>query len=76
MRRFGSGVAQPSRSRVFEIPGHELLVSGHEGAWRVTVDGVAESSLSFATMADAWAAGVREAERLDRGLQAGAFPGA
>ncbi|HSB20893.1 MAG TPA: hypothetical protein VLD85_12850 [Anaeromyxobacteraceae bacterium] len=75
MRRFGNGEAQPSRSKVFEIPGHELLVSGHEGAWRVTVDGVAESPLVFATEAEAWAAGVREAERLDRGLEAGAFPG-
>lgn len=74
MRRFGR-VEQPSSSQVFEIPGHQLTVSGHEGVWRVTIDGVAGSPLSFTTVAEAWAAGVREAERLDGGLHADAFPG-
>jgi hypothetical protein len=66
MGRQGNTRGQAVRSKVFGIPGHELVVSGHEGAWVVTVDGAPRSPSGFATLAEAWAAGVREAERLDR----------
>lgn len=77
MGRQGNTLGQLFRSKVFRIPGHELLVSGHEGAWVVTVDGAPRSPPGFATLAEAWAAGVREAERLDRAEPAvGDPPGA
>jgi hypothetical protein len=62
----GNAVARVVSSRAFTVPGHGLVVSGREGAWVVTVDGVPAGPHGFATMAEAWAAGVREAQRLDR----------
>jgi hypothetical protein len=66
MARQGNAVARSVSSRAFTVPGHGLVVSGHEGSWVVTVDGAPASPHGFATMAEAWAAGVREAQRLDR----------
>jgi hypothetical protein len=60
--------APPSKELVFEIPGHVLRVSGREGSWLVTVDQDAQRLSAFATVAEAWAAGVRAAERLDRAV--------
>jgi hypothetical protein len=56
--------AAPERpaSLVFDIPGHRLVISGREGRWRLTVDERPHPG-GFATTAEAWAAGVREAER-------------
>jgi hypothetical protein len=49
----------------YEVGTHRLHLSGREGRWTVTVDETACSS-SFATRAEAWEAGVREADRLAR----------
>lgn len=56
---------RPPEVLVYEIASHRVRVSGHEGAWRVDVDRAA-CPVGFATVAEAWAAGVREADRLDR----------
>jgi hypothetical protein len=42
-----------------------------EGRWTMTVDDAPGAS-SYATQADAWEAGVREADRIDRAAQAAA----
>jgi hypothetical protein len=49
----------------YQVAEHRVLLSGREGAWNVDVD---EKTLpnGFATEAEAWEAGVREADRLDR----------
>jgi hypothetical protein len=49
----------------YEVGGHLIHLSGFEGRWSVTVDKAAHHT-SFATRAEAWEAGVREADRLDR----------
>jgi hypothetical protein len=56
---------QVSKSITFQVAEHRVLLSGREGAWSVGVD---EKSLpnGFATEAEAWEAGVREVDRLDR----------
>jgi hypothetical protein len=63
-QRDGQGRAVTTKS--FTIPGHELLVPGHEGAWLVTVDRTPRLPSGYATLAEAWVAGVREAERLEK----------
>ncbi|HEY7724921.1 MAG TPA: hypothetical protein VH880_06285 [Anaeromyxobacteraceae bacterium] len=54
-----------SRSSTYKVAEHRVFLSGRTGAWNVNVD---EKSLpnGFATEAEAWEAGVREADRLDR----------
>jgi hypothetical protein len=55
-----------SRPTTFEVGAHALVVTKIlEGRWRVAVDGKSLDT-SFDTQADAWEAGVREADRLDR----------
>ncbi len=49
----------------FRVGNHEVQVSKDEGRWAVTVDGVALSNW-FMTQAEAWEAGVREVDRLER----------
>jgi hypothetical protein len=50
----------------FEVGRHVARVTRvMEGRWTVEVDGVAVPG-SHASQADAWEAGVREADRLDR----------
>jgi hypothetical protein len=50
----------------FEVGSHTIRVAKvMEGRWTVTVDN-GPSPSSYATQADAWEAGVREADRLDR----------
>ena len=53
-------------STFFHVGAHVLCVSKlREGRWTCTVDAGTPSS-SFMTQAEAWEAGVREADRLDR----------
>jgi hypothetical protein len=56
---------RPVTATSYEIYGRRVVLSGREGDWRVTVDQVAYGA-SFPTVAAAWAAGVREADRLQR----------
>ncbi len=50
----------------FHVSGHVVRVSRvADGRWSFGVDGAALSGC-FRTQADAWEAGVREADRLDR----------
>jgi hypothetical protein len=50
----------------FQVGSHTIRVQKvMEGRWTVAVDDGASPS-SYATQADAWEAGVREADRLDR----------
>ena len=49
----------------YQVGNHIVRVSNANGRWAVTVD-EAELSRWFMNQADAWAAGVREADRLDR----------
>ncbi len=59
----GERVAIPS---TFEVGRHVVRVlKVNEGRWSVTVDGAPLSS-TYATQAEAWEGGVREADRLDR----------
>jgi hypothetical protein len=51
----------------FEVGRHEVRVWVEDGRWHVAVDG-AQFQLWFVTQADAWAAGIREAERIDRAV--------
>lgn len=56
-------------STLFQVGAHVLRVSKlREGRWTCTVD-EGEPSGSFMTQAEAWEAGVREADRLDRAVQ-------
>jgi hypothetical protein len=48
----------------FSVRLHEVRVWSAAGRWHVAVDGV-ELSTWYVTQADAWSAGVREADRLD-----------
>lgn len=49
----------------YQVGKHVVRVSNANGRWAVAVD---ESELArwFVNLAEAWAAGVREADRLDR----------
>jgi hypothetical protein len=50
----------------FEVGRHVVRVlKVNEGRWSVTVDGAPLSS-TYATQAEAWEGGVREADRIDR----------
>ena len=49
----------------YQVGNHVVRVSNANGRWAVTVDGAALSRW-FMNQAEAWAAGVREADRLDR----------
>jgi hypothetical protein len=49
----------------YEVGAHLVQLWGCEGRWSVSVDKAAFET-SFATRAEAWEAGVREADRLDR----------
>jgi hypothetical protein len=50
---------------VYRVGQRVLHVVGNDGRWRVTVDGAIVDG-TFATKPGAWAAGVGEADRLDR----------
>ena len=55
-------------STIFQVGAHVLCVSKlREGRWTCTVDHGQPSS-SYMTQAEAWEAGVREADRLDRAV--------
>ncbi len=50
----------------FQVGSHVVQVAKvMEGRWTVRIDDVALAQ-SYATQADAWEAGVREADRMDR----------
>lgn len=50
----------------FDVGSHRIRVTKvAEGRWVLAVDG-SESQGAFGSQADAWEAGVREADRLDR----------
>ncbi len=49
----------------YQVGNHVVRISNAKGRWAVTVDD-AELSKWFINQAEAWAAGVREADRLDR----------
>jgi len=49
----------------YQVGKHVVRVSNANGRWAVTVDD-AELSRWFVNQAEAWAAGVQEADRLDR----------
>jgi len=55
----------PAPPVTFQVGSHRIRVGGQPGSWQVSVD---ESQIdqSFHTAADAWEAGVREADRQDR----------
>lgn len=48
----------------FNVRSHEIRVWTQGGRWYASVDGT-QLGLWFVAQAEAWAAGVREAERLD-----------
>jgi hypothetical protein len=50
---------------IFQIGRHVLQVIGQDGRWVVAVDGVLHACW-YASDAQAWAAGVAEADRLER----------
>lgn len=55
-----------TRPTTFHVGAHVLVVAKvQEGRWTVAVDGPLLDA-SFTTQADAWEAGVREADRRDR----------
>ncbi len=59
----GERVAIPS---TFEVGRHVVRVlKVNEGRWSVSVDGAPLTS-TYATQAEAWEGGVREADRIDR----------
>jgi len=64
-RQVGEIQSRESRKAEYQVAAHRLLLRGRPGIWNVDVD---ESSLpmSYATQAEAWEAGVREADRRDR----------
>ncbi len=49
----------------YQVGNHVVRVSNANGRWAVIVDDT-ELSRWFMNQAEAWAAGVREADRLDR----------
>jgi hypothetical protein len=49
----------------FDVRSHQVCVWLDGRRWHVSIDG-SELQLWFVTAADAWAAGVQEADRLDR----------
>ncbi len=49
----------------FRVGAHDVGVWMKEGRWYVSVDGT-ELSIWYKVQADAWTAGVIEADRLDR----------
>lgn len=55
----------PAPPVTFQVGRHRVRVGGQPGTWAVSVD-EAELDRTFATAADAWEAGVREADRQDR----------
>jgi hypothetical protein len=54
-----------SKPQAFEVSGHQVLLTEENGAWHVSVDQAADPR-RFESAAEAWAAGVGEADRLDR----------
>jgi hypothetical protein len=64
-------LASEKVSTLFHVGAHVLCVSKvREGRWTCTVDDGPVSN-SFMTQAEAWEAGVREADRIDRAAAAG-----
>jgi hypothetical protein len=49
----------------FAVGSHSVVVAPKDRHWSVSVDGTVLTGF-FATEAEAWEAGVREADRLDR----------
>jgi hypothetical protein len=49
----------------FTVGTHAVVVAPRDRCWSVSVDGTPAAS-TFGTQAEAWEAGVREADRLDR----------
>jgi hypothetical protein len=64
-----------SKSAVFEVWGHRLMIAGGDGRWHLAVDQHASTS-AFSTAAEAWAAGVREARDLESHKQDAPEPSA
>lgn len=58
-------IVRTSKPQAFEVSGHQVLLTEENGAWHVSVDQAADPR-RFESAADAWAAGVGEADRLDR----------
>jgi ureidoglycolate hydrolase len=54
-----------SRPQAFEISGHQVLLTEENGVWHVAVDQIVDPH-RYESAADAWSAGVGEADRLDR----------
>ncbi len=66
-RQSEARVAPASVPSSFQVGSHLIQVlKVMEGRWTVSVDGVSVQR-SYATQAEAWEAGVREADRMDRG---------
>ena len=60
---------KPSSGREarFTVGSHQVRLSCENGRWRVFLDAaVVAFDQSYATQAEAWEAGVREADRIDR----------
>jgi hypothetical protein len=59
---------QPAPARIpvtFQVGKHLVRVGGRGGVWAASVNGV-DLDHTYSTEAEAWEAGVREADRLDR----------
>ncbi len=65
LKRSRDGNSPPAIPTRYRVGSHLVQVSKMEGRWAVAVDEVALSNW-FMTQAEAWEAGVREADRLDR----------
>ncbi len=71
MRARGRNVEDeiPCRPATFAVGTHSVVLSkgaGLNGRWSLAVDGRASGDMTFETEAEAWEAGVRVADRLDR----------
>lgn len=57
-----------SKPQAFEVSGHQVLLTEENGVWHVAVDQTLDPH-RYESAADAWSAGVGEADRLDRAAQ-------
>ena len=65
LQRPGATAATREVRTRYTVGAHVVETAGQGGRWAVFVDGV-RLDASFATSADAWAAGIAEGERADR----------
>lgn len=59
----------------YKVGAHDLELTRKDGRWTAAVDGIAVDRW-FTSSADAWTAGVEEADRIDRFAASSLAPGA